>query len=371
MSAGAELQEKVAIILASGSDVNLWPLSNEVKPKQFSYFLGEGTLLQNTYERLLSLYEDREIYLVTSSGYEDYVFEQLPDIKKENVIIEPFVNGSLSALMLVNVVVSARKSENCVLNIYPADHIINDVTRFAELTEETINYVSSNNVIVALGAKPNKALDKLGYIQILENNAEGDSSFMPIHTFAEKPDIKAAKRFLKSGDFYWNTGIYSIKSGDLTKMFSSLYPNEFAYLFNLATYVDNRNFDLQTNLLYRRLKPLSIENDLFEKHKLVNSINFMMQKIDFQWLDLDNWDEVYSESKKDTKANVIEGRVISLNSERNLIKSENLTVVAIGVNDLVIVEKEGKLLICDKNSLGLIKDAYIDIRKIGGDLTLS
>jgi mannose-1-phosphate guanylyltransferase len=373
--------QKVALILAGGSDMNLWPISNDNKPKQFSHFLGEGTLLQNTYDRLINLYENENIYISTIVGYEKYVLEQIPDLKKQNLILEPFLNGSLSALMLANSIISKRHGEDTNITIFPSDHLIISQIEFLSSLEKAINCANLMNGLVVLGIEPNAPLEKLGYIQYSKINSNSfnkkenlnenkilkqeliDLGLRKIITFAEKPDKESAKRFLLSGDFLWNTGIISIKSNILVDEFRNLFPYESNLFSNLMNYIDNRNFDLQVNLLYRRLKPMSIESGILEKKSTYSNKNLFTLKTDFDWLDLDNWAELYLESKKDPKGNVLNGSVISLNSKNSLVITENLNIAIIGLEDVVVVEHNGSLLICNRNQVQDVKEVYKEIKR--------
>lgn len=362
--------------------------------------MGEGSLLQNTFDRLLKLYNLDEIYVTTASGYENYVLEQLPDLKRQNLIIEPFMNGSLSALMLANSIINKRLGDETIITVFPSDHVIENINNFLTNIESALNFVNENQNFITLGIKPTKPLEKLGYIQIkidqlkldqikleklnsdnlksqkaeLESPKELNSELenltienkVPIYdiiTFAEKPDLLSAKRFIKTNEFYWNTGIYSVSSVTLLKLYRQLYTNEYNLFANIQEYVDKRNFDLQVNLLYRRLKPSSIESGLLEKINLVENIAFKLIIGDFDWVDLDNWEEVYLESKKDSKGNSIEGHITILNSKNNLVRSKGLEIAILGAENLIVIENEGKLLIANRNSVNEVKELYKELKR--------
>lgn len=371
---------KVALILASGIEYSLWPISNDKRPKQFSYFLGEGSLLQNTFDRLLKLYTLDEIFVTTASGYENFVIEQLPDLKRQNLIIEPFMNGSLSALMLANSIINKRLGDDTIITVFPSDHVIKNINNFISNIETAVNIVNENHNFLSIGIKPEKPLEKLGYIQIKIDNQNLNKKSDKIHsintqeyfnqnniynilTFAEKPDLLSAERFIKTNEFYWNTGIYTVCSSTLLNLYRLIYTNEYNLFTSILEFVDKRNFDLQVNLLYRRLKPSSIENGLLEKINLVDTISFKLLIGEFDWVDLDNWEEVYLESKKDSKGNSIEGHITIYNSNNNLVRSKGLEIAILGAENLIVIENEGKLLIANRNSVNEVKELNKELKR--------
>lgn len=401
------LNNNVAVILAGGGDANLWPISNGNKPKQFNHFVGEGTLIQNTIDRLLTHYDISQIYVTTTSGFENYIYEQLPDLKKSNLIVEPFINGSLSSVMLATSIILKRLGKSTVITFYPTDHIIENLGEFFHSVDISVLFAKFNNSFSVIGIEPDYPYQKLGYIQYKNlkkdivnidlsgllnqnelqvdlssdntnnssnpNNAEKleteDLSLInEVVTFAEKPDKESAKRFIESGDFLWNTGIVSVRADVLFQEYRQYYPYEFQYFEKILEHVDKKNFDLQISLLYRRLKPLSLENGIFDKNTNLNNnidhnTKLYVIKSNFKWLDVDSWSEVYEESKKDPKGNVISGNIINIKSTNNLVLSKNLQIALIGIENVVVIESEGSLLICNKNDTNLVNEALIELKR--------
>lgn len=409
------INNNVAVILAGGGDSNLWPISNGNNPKQFNHFVGEGTLIQNTIERLLNHYDISQIYVTTTNGFENYIYEQLPDLKKSNLIIEPFVNGSLSSIILATSVILKRLGKSTVITFYPTDHIIENLGEFFHSVDISVLFAKFNNSFAVIGINPDYPYEKLGYIQYkkliknrininqkefnnknsdltlineTENNNESiesinnnldidileslDTEYLEyineVVTFAEKPDKESAKRFMNSGDFLWNTGIVSVRADVLFQEYRHYYPYEFQYFEKLLDYVDKKNFDLQISLLYRRLKPLSLENGIFDKNINLNNnighnIKLYVVKSDFKWLDVDSWSEVYEESKKDPKGNVFNGNILNIKSKNNLVFSNNLQITLIGIENVVVVENDGSLLICNKNNTNLVNEASLEFKR--------
>jgi len=424
------LNNNVAVILAGGGDANLWPISNGNNPKQFNHFIGEGTLIQNTIERLLNHYDISQIYVTTTSGFENYIYEQLPNLNKSNLFVEPFINGSLSSIMLATSIILKRLGKSTVITFYPTDHIIENLGEFFHSVDISVLFAKFNNSFAVIGIEPDYPYQKLGYIQykelktnkinidlkgyldkntdliltneidyknenvlsldylessdnldnleILESsdNLESleilesdDLKFInEVITFAEKPDKESAKRFIDSGDFLWNTGIVSVRADVLFQEYRQYYPYEFQYFEKLLGHVDKKNFDLQISLLYRRLKPLSLENGIFDKNtNLNNNIDHITKlyaiKSDFKWLDVDSWSEVYEESKKDPRGNVFNGNIINIKSKNNLVFSKNLQIALIGIENVVVIENEGSLLICNKNDTNLVNEALLELKR--------
>jgi mannose-1-phosphate guanylyltransferase len=341
--------KKIAVVMAGGSGPKFWPRSTEKKPKQFLHLIGEGTMIQNTVFRLLPIFAPEDIYIVTYQSLAEIAEDQLPNIPKENIIVEPFGRNTAPCIALTATALSERIDPDTVMMVFPSDHVIFNVREFHQSLEIAANIASERNDIVTIGITPTRPVSAFGYIQVREGAGDlGKYYETGVHftnTFAEKPDLATAKRFIDSGDFLWNSGIFVWKVETFWNAFE-LYLPEHAHLFKLLNkHIGKYSFKGVVEYIYRQMESVSVDYAILEKAN-----NVLVVESTFSWSDLGNWDELFRLSLKDARNNFVEGDVIAINSTNCFISSNNRFVGAIGVNDLIVIDSEDSLLICRRGS---------------------
>jgi mannose-1-phosphate guanylyltransferase len=331
------------VIMAGGIGSRFWPLSQPEMPKQFLDILGTGkTFLQETIERFLSICSIENILIVTNKEYKQIVIEQIPNIPEENILLEPLRKNTAPCIAYANTVINSR-TKNANIVVSPSDHLITNTDKFIKIIEQGLEFVSNNDALLTIGITPTRPETGYGYIQI-NSDEKKSKNILRVKTFTEKPNEELAKFFLKSGDFYWNSGIFMWNLNTINKSFEKYMPEVF-YLFK--EYKEKYyNSSEQLSYVYSECPNISIDYGIMEK-----ADNVYVIKADFGWSDLGTWGSLYENSKKDSSNNVILGKNVYLqNSFGNYINLSNNTIAVInGVNNLIIVEHDGKILISDKN----------------------
>ncbi|HPD33879.1 MAG TPA: sugar phosphate nucleotidyltransferase [Candidatus Kapabacteria bacterium] len=355
--------QKVALILAGGYGSRLWPFSTESNPKQFSHFFGEGSMLVNTYQRILNFFDKQNIFVISQSIFYDKIKEQLPDLSNENIILEPYLRSTSAAITYANLYLQYAYTDNFILNVFPSDHLISNLSEFSNSLEIAQEAAESLKAILTLGIIPTYPETQFGYINI------DDTIKMPgffeknvrfVKNFAEKPDKGTAERFIQSGDFVWNSGIFVFLSDVLWKELQINLP-EFYKLFNdLKLSFASPYFARKLDHTYRSLPTISFDNGILEKSK-----NVFCVLSNFEWSDLESWDEVYRQAKKDIHNNFVNGEVINLQTEGVYILAKDRLVATIGVSDLIIVETEKATLICKRGETEKVKKIIDYLRSKG------
>ncbi len=344
--------------MAGGIGSRFWPMSTTASPKQFHDVLGMGkTLIQQTAERFEGICPKENIYVVTNEQYKDIVKEQLPFLSTHQILSEPHRKNTAPCVAYASYKIKA-KNPNATLVVAPADHVVFKEEEFKNTINIAIEKANSENCLVTLGIKPSRPDTGYGYIQFVNDNNK-NSSVKKVKTFTEKPEKDLAKQFIKSGDFYWNSGIFiwSIKS--IIENFELHLPEE-AKLFeegmNLYFTEEEEKY---IKSVYPQAKNISIDYGIMEKAK-----NVYVVLSDFGWSDLGTWGSLYTHIEHDEHKNAIVGKNVRVyDSEKNMIKvPDNKLVVIHGLDGYIVVESNNTLLICKKEDEQKIKDFVADLK---------
>jgi len=348
------------VIMAGGVGSRFWPLSRTGKPKQFLDFLGAGkTLLQQTYDRVIKICPEENILIVTNADYGGLVFEQLPELKPEQVLLEPFRKNTAPCIAYANYKIQQINSEANII-VAPSDHLILKEDEFIRVIRDGLEFVQDTDSLLTLGITPDRPETGYGYIQA----ANGDTYFnnpnlKKVKTFTEKPDYEMAKVFYESGDFFWNSGLFIWTLKSIMKAFEKYLP-EVNVLFaeGIKLYNTSREKDFILNT-YSNCKNISIDYGIMEKAE-----NVFVLCSDFGWSDLGTWGSVFEHSPKQKENNVISGQnVFIYDLKDSFVKvPDDKLVVLQGLEGYIVVESQDMLLICKREDEQKIKQFVNDIK---------
>ncbi|MBN2349365.1 MAG: mannose-1-phosphate guanylyltransferase [Bacteroidales bacterium] len=348
--------------MAGGVGSRFWPLSRMNKPKQFLDILGVGqTLLQQTYNRFKKIIPSENIYIVTNADYGDLVIEQLPEINKTQVLLEPMRRNTAPCIAYANYKIN-KVNPNAKIVVAPSDHLILKEPEFINVVQKAFNFVDENDSLLTLGIQPSRPETGYGYIQINGSNEkiEVNKSLRKVKTFTEKPDLTMAKLFLESGDFYWNAGIFFWSLKSIMKAFRDDLP-EVDNLFKEGIKAYNTDFEQDfISRTYPNCRNISIDYGIMEKAQ-----NVYVLCSDFGWSDLGTWGSLYDHLSQDKNDNAIAGQnVFSYNTKNCIININNAKKLAViqGLDDFIVVDTNNILLICKKEDEQKIKDFVNDIK---------
>ncbi|MFM6325714.1 MAG: mannose-1-phosphate guanylyltransferase [Microcystis panniformis] len=337
-------QSLVPVILAGGKGERFWPLSRLARPKQFLCLDGSGrSLLQATADRLLSLGAGWEnLWVITASAIADGVREQLPNLPESNLLVEPVGKDTAPAVTWATLEVIKRYGKEVAIGFFPADHYIGDQEAYINTLKAAVEVAVSQKAIVTLGIKPDYPSTGYGYIEQGENQGEfNDLPVYKVSRFTEKPDRTTAEKFLETGLFSWNSGMF-IFQGQVV-------------LEELKTHANNILQPLSDRGIaaYEDLEKKSIDYALMEKTQLAYVL-----PANFGWDDLGDWNSL--ERLLEAKGKNIElANHVGLDTEGAIIyaSDEEEAIVTIGLKDLVIV-RDGKA------TLVVHKDRTQDIKQV-------
>ena len=349
------------LILAGGRGTRLWPVSRTFKPKQFQKFFGQKSLLQNTFERVFPLAKDKKnVFIATNKFFLNEVKSQLPEIPLENIILEPVFRERVAAFLLFFCYLSQKNLKEPIA-VFPSDHLIKNEKEFFEALNTGKEFVKENpDCILLFGEKPKNPDVGLGYIKKGKFFKKIDRfDFYQVEFFKEKPNLERAKQFLKSKEFFWNSGIFIFVPQliiDLTKKFV---PDNWRIYQKLRKGFQKKNFKKILEKEYSQMDIVSFDYFILENY----SKNIVMP-VNFGWSDIGSWSVLKDCLAK--KDNFIQGNFLGIDSKNILVYGVSPQLVATcGVKNLIVVVTEDIVFICPKNKAQDVKKLVEKIEKDG------
>ncbi len=354
------MKDNYCVIMAGGIGSRFWPLSKTSMPKQFLDILGTGkTLIQQTYERFLSVCPKENIIIVTHEDYKSLVSQQLPAITEDQILTEPERKNTAPCIAYATYKV-LQKNKNATFIVAPSDHLVLNPQAFNTTINIALNEAKNSKNLITLGIKPSRPDTGYGYIKFYDdNNIYSDSTVKKVENFTEKPNLATAEDFIQSGDYYWNSGIF-IWSGKAIKTEFERNLPDLAEVFDIQNkYYTNDEITFINNT-YPKCNSISIDYGILEKSK-----NVLVVLSDFGWSDLGTWGSVYTHIEKDSKGNaIIAENNKQLDASNNMIYSTNpkKLIVTEGLNDYIVVDTDESLLICRKQEEQKIKQIVSELK---------
>ena len=333
------MKNNYCIIMAGGVGSRFWPFSRNDRPKQFLDFFGTGrSLLQLTFDRVRHLVPAENILIVSNVIYKDLILEQLPEIKADQVLLEPNRRNTAPCIAYAVNRIKAM-TDNANIIVAPSDHLILREIDFVNTIKIGLDFIEKNNCLLTLGIKPSRPETGYGYIQI----DEGETSLRRVKTFTEKPNAELAQIFFETGEFFWNSGIFLWNLQTIVKAFDELLP-EVATKFNAGNEFFNTDKEQEfIDEMYPSCPNISIDYGIMEK-----ASNVHVLCSDFGWTDLGTWGSLYEISPKDENKNVaLKCKTAFYESEENIVvlPSEKLAVIQ-DLKGYIVAESDNVLLIC-------------------------
>ncbi len=342
------------VIMAGGVGSRFWPFSRNNRPKQFLDFFGTGrSLLQMTFDRLTRLVPPEHILVVSNVQYRDLILEQLPELAESQILLEPKRRNTAPCIAYALNRIKALSSDANII-VAPSDHLILKENDFLDTLREGLRFVNENPCLLTLGIKPSRPETGYGYIQV----EEGDSNPRKVKTFTEKPNAELAKVFFETGEFFWNSGIFLWNLKTIDRAFHSLLP-DVATKFSAGEKLYNTSEEQAfIDRIYPTCPNISIDYGIMEK-----ATNVYVLCSDFGWTDLGTWGSLYDMSVKNADGNVsLKCQTAFYDSRNNIVAlpADKLAVIQ-GLDDYIVAESDGVLLICRKEEEQRIRQFVNDI----------
>lgn len=330
---------KYVLILAGGEGKRLWPISRIKSPKQFHPLINQNSMLENTINRILPLVPKEHIYISTNKS-------QLKLLKKAikggdfNIIGEPEVKNTAPAIGLATKIIF-EKDKEAKIAVLPSDHYIKKEEKFRELLELAYKEAEKEQIVI-LGIKPERPETGYGYIK-LKNQKPKAKMIYEVEKFVEKPDLETAKKYLASGLYLWNAGMFIYKASYMLDEFKKHLPNTYKNL----SYKD-----------YHKTDDISIDYGIIEKTK-----SLVVIPADIGWSDIGSWASLYQVLAKKPGENIIRARHLDLGSCGCLIIGNKRLIATVGLKNTIIIDTKDALLVCDMNKAQDVKKVVEELKQ--------
>jgi mannose-1-phosphate guanylyltransferase len=329
------------VIMAGGSGTRFWPQSRRNRSKQFLPILGKTSLLRQTFNRFETIVDRSNILIIARKEQEAQVGNSIVRVPASNLLFEPIGKDTAPCIGLASLVVHKRLPDGVVV-VTPADHMILDLPKFRKSILAAAQLAREEDGFVTLGIEPDRPATGYGYIQIDGRvgsfyRVEG----YRVKTFAEKPNRETAVRFLASGDFLWNSGIFVFRTSVLLRAVEEYLPDLYEGLMEIEPHLDLPGYEAAVSRVYRQIRSVSFDIGVMEK-----TPNVFCVKGKFQWSDLGSWDQVYKLSPKDGNGNATVGKAVLLDTRNSFVTTSSGVVATVGLENVIVVQEEGVTLVC-------------------------
>jgi len=340
------------VLMAGGVGTRFWPRSRKAYPKQLLNIVGSKSMLQLTYNRIKPLTTPEKILVITNIEQKPEIEKQLPDIPNDNIVAEPVGRNTAPCIGLAATIIQAKSEENEVMVVLPSDHLISDTKNFQKTIRVGARYAMYNDYLITLGIQPSYPETGYGYIQMgTKLFSDRGKQIFKVKTFAEKPNLDTAQRFVKSGDFVWNSGMFIWTVDYILSEINEYLPELGEDLKKIHKSINTSKFNRSVADVYSRTKSISIDYGVMEAAK-----NVCVIKSDFKWNDLGSWEAVYQISPKDKNGNVLNCKdQVLIDSKNNYFYSKKKILAAVGIDDLIIVDMDDAILVCNKEDSQRVK----------------
>ena len=341
-----------AILLAGGVGTRLWPISRERHPKQLAKFIGNDSLIQTTVKRLLPALPADAIKIVCGNEHSDDISRNLSEIgisPVNKIIAEPCGRNTAPAILLA--VLSIMKTEkDAIVCVFPADHVISDEGGFHERLQSAIQLAESGH-IVTFGITPSYPETGYGYI---EGGTPLPSGAQKTKRFVEKPDLETAQRYIKAGNFFWNSGMFAFRTSVIYKEFEQFQPDMLDRMKRL-----DLSEDKNTDRGYKELPNISIDYAIMEHTR-----RSAVLPSNFGWSDIGSWKSLYDFLPKNSDANVIDGDVMAHETRNCFIKGHDRLIATNHLENLVVIETSDAVFVSDLESSRDVKQIVAQLKNL-------
>jgi mannose-1-phosphate guanylyltransferase len=377
---GSETERKFApVILAGGSGTRFWPRSRKARAKQVLALDGQRTMIQQTVDRLSPLASPADVWVITNDLLDDLIAEQLPEVPREHVLSEPAARNTAPACALAAFLLEKSEPET-VIGVFPSDHVVKNVERFAEVVRAGIAVAASGDKIVVLGVPPTRAETGYGYIELgAEAEASQGVAVRRVKRFTEKPNAALAEQFVASGDYAWNAGIFLWSARTLANAIREYRPAMARLLERIteAYRTSKAEFDRVFAEVYPQCENISIDYAVLEPRSAKGEAGAEIYCLpgDFQWNDLGCWSALHEHAsgcppETVSVTNVFDGDdplCISIDSTGNYVHAPGKVIALVGVSNLVVVQTKDALLITTRERSQDVGKVVAELKNAGRD----
>ena len=352
--------------MAGGSGTRFWPISREQSPKQLQEIVGPGTMLQNTVQRLLPLIPVDKLFLSTNHQQASESLMQLADFSFSpyHIIAEPCSRNTALAIGLMSQLL-INKDPDAIVGIFPADHVVANSEAFIK-TLQKAETLAQKGHLVTLGIPPTRPETGFGYLKQGEEISNFSETYQ-VEQFVEKPDVQAAKQYLKAGNYFWNCGVFVWKASTILEelqLYSKDIYSQLEIITDSLQTAKGAQGYLELNGkgqdLFSALPSLSIDYAVME-----NSSKVVFIPADIGWNDVGSWNALDDVYEKDSDGNITKGNILIQDCNNSIIQGQNRLIGVLGLKDMIVVDSPDALLVCAKEHSQDVKKLVDTLKEKG------
>jgi mannose-1-phosphate guanylyltransferase len=353
---------RYAVIMAGGAGTRFWPWSRSRHPKQLLPLCTTTSMLADTVDRVTHLVPLENVVVVTGEALRTAVRRELPSLRRDQILCEPTGRNTAACIAWAAVEI-ARRAPDGVMAVLPADHVVSPLDRFVRDLRVALAAADEERCLVTLGIVPTRPETGYGYIRGggRASNRWPARTLRRVAAFHEKPDESRAKRFLRTGDFFWNSGMFAWRCDTILAEISAHLPRLAVAIRKLdARRVRGRIPSDVLADVYPRLPAISIDHGVLEKSKRV-----AMVPAQFSWNDIGSWDAVAAIWPRDDAANATRDPLVAVDASDNVVATHGKPVALLGVSGLAVVDAGDAILVCPRSRAQDVRDVVAAVKAAG------
>lgn len=333
-----------AVVMAGGKGTRFWPLSRENRPKQVLPVVGEKTMIQETVERLSKIAPEERTYVVTGASHAEEIRAQLPQIPARNVIVESAGRNTAPCIALAAAIIK-RIDPDGVMAVFPSDHVITKPDSLYRAVDAVMSGIGENkNALGVIGITPHYPETGYGYIKTAARTGGGA---MKAEKFLEKPGMDTADRYVRSGNYYWNAGMFFWRADVILGEIGKSQPETARAVVKLAEAFGTGGFDRLMVDIYPKFGSISIDYAVMERAGAEGRV--IAAVADPGWSDVGSWRSLYDLVPPDSEGNRSRGKLIAVDSTGAFVHNAKRLVAIVGLDDVIVVETDDAILVCHKD----------------------
>ena len=347
-----------AVIMAGGKGERFWPESRVNMPKQFLSLTEDGkSMIQHTVERLEGFVEYENMYVVTNKNYKKLIQQHIPQIPVENIIIEPVSKNTAPCIGLAAVHI-AKKDPEAKMMVLPSDHLIKYNEMFLDTLRIALEVAEEDNSLVTIGITPSYPETGYGYINFTKGDLPSEmKNIYRVKKFEEKPNLEKAKDYLASGKYLWNSGMFVWKASTILNCIKSFIPELYSGLMEISETINTEKYEETLEKKFPCFPSESIDYGIMEKAENIYTIPG-----NFGWDDVGSWLSLERIKHTNQDGNVVDGNVITIKTNNSIIQGKDKLVAVVGLEDIIVIDTEDAILICNKSHSQEVKDVINNLK---------
>lgn len=348
------------VIMAGGSGTRFWPMSRQKKPKQLLNLTGHDLMINEAIDRLAYTVDKKDIFIVTNSSQAEQMHEATSGrILPEHILAEPAARNTAACIGYAAMEI-VRKYGDGIMVITPSDAYIRNTAAFTRVLASAVRAAEARDKLVTIGIKPTFPATGYGYIRFQQG---GEDDAKPVVEFREKPDDQTARRYLATGEYVWNSGMFIWKASTILRKFEELIEDIHADIARIGEAMGTEREQAVLEEVYPSIRKISIDYAIMEPSAARGEV--LVVPGEFGWNDVASWDMMGVLHTADRDGNITMGDALPIKTAGSVVVSQSRFVATIGVDNLIVVETPDAVLVCPKDKAQNVKDVVDMLKTMG------